>query len=277
MAGCTADQTPQHIAPALVAGHNAVGNQKSSGTHMVGNQPDGYVVLLILLVGFAGYLAYLIPDCLHRINVKHGTHVLHYHCKTLQTHPCVNVFCGKFLIVPMPVPVKLGKYVIPNLHKAVAVAAYLAVWSAAAISFPAVIVNFRTRPARPCPMLPEVVAFPIFIPVKPGNLFRWDAYLFCPDFKSFIVLPINGRVQPFRIHADGFRQKFPAPRDGFMLEIIPKGKVPKHFKKSKVPCRFPYIFNVPGPDTFLAGSHPLFRRNLLPGKIWLQRRHPCID
>ena len=65
--------------------------------------------------------------------------------------------------------------------------------------------------------------------------------------------------------------------DWVMLEIIPKGKVPKHFKKSKVPCRFPYIFNVPGPDTFLAGSHPLFRRNLLPGKIWLQRRHPCID
>ena len=31
-----------------------------------------------------------------------------------------------------------------------------------------------------------------------------------------------------------------------------------------------YILNISGTDTFLTGSHACLRRNLLPGKIWLQ-------
>ena len=62
-----------------------------------------------------------------------------------------------------------------------------------------------------------------------------------------------------------------------MLEIITKGKVAQHLKKSSMPVRLSDILNITGTDTFLAGGHSLPGRDFLPCKIRLQRRHTGID
>ena len=169
----------------------------------------------------------------------------------------------------MAIPVKLGKYIIPHFHKAVAFAPHLTVWAAAAISLAPVVINFRTRPARACAMLPKIIAFPIFIPVEPGNLLSRNPYFPCPYLKSLVILPINRRIQPLRLHADYLCQKFPAPGNSLMFKIIPKRKIPQHLKKCQMPCGLPHIVNISGTDTFLTGGNSLFRGNLLPCKIRL--------
>ncbi len=83
MAGRTANQTAQHIAAALIGGHNAVGDHKGSGTDMVRNKADGYVLIVILLILRMGKLADLVPKGANRIHIKDGVHVLDYGSQTL--------------------------------------------------------------------------------------------------------------------------------------------------------------------------------------------------
>ncbi len=54
-----------------------------------------------------------------------------------------------------------------------------------------------------------------------------------------------------------------------MLKIIPKGKVPQHFKKRAVAGRLPDVFNISRTDTLLAGCHPFSGGDFLPGKVRL--------
>ena len=126
-------------------------------------------------------------------------------------------------------------------------------------------------------MLPEIIAGAIFVPVKTGDFFRRHAHFLCPDFKGLVILTVYGRIQPLRVHADHFRQEFPAPRNRLMLKIIPERKVAQHFKKSQVSCRLSGVLNISCAHAFLAGGHPAPGRDLLPRKVWLQGRHAGID
>ena len=87
------------------------------------------------------------------------------------------------------------------------------------------------------------------------------------------LIQIHGGIEPVRIQSDDIRQEFPRPADRLLLKVISERKVPKHLKKRAMTGRLSYILNVPGADALLASGHPLARRNLLSGKVWLQRRH----
>ena len=62
-------------------------------------------------------------------------------------------------------------------------------------------------------------------------------------------------MQFFRRQLVYFRQKFPAPQDRFLLEIISEGKISQHFKEGMMPGRVAHIFKIvvlsPGSDTLL--------------------------
>ena len=197
----TADQTAQHIASAFVGGHNTVTNHKGGGTDMVCNQTDGNVRCIILLIFHTCNGTDSVPDCLHGINIKYGIHILYNNCQSFQPHAGINILLGKLCIVAVSIVIKLGKYVVPDFHKSVAVAAYLAVRLSAAVLDASVIVNFRTGAAGTCTMLPEVIAVTVFIPVKSGNLLSGHADFLCPDIVCLIILTVNGRIQSVRVHA----------------------------------------------------------------------------
>ena len=65
--------------------------------------------------------------------------------------------------------------------------------------------------------------------------------------------------------------------NGLCLKIIAKGKISQHLKKGAMAGCFTYIFDIACTDTLLAGTHTSPRRDLLTGKIGLERRHTGID
>src|SRR5699024_7972842 len=142
-------------------------------------------------------------------------------------HSGINVFLLQFGIMAFPIVVKLGKYVIPDLHIAVTVAAYRTVRFAASVFLASVIIHFRAGAAGTGTVLPEVIFFSEY-----KDPFRRNTDLLVPDLKSFIVIHINGRIQTVRIKTYYICQEFPCPLDRFFFKIVSKGKVSEHLKKS---------------------------------------------
>lgn len=98
-----------------------------------------------------------------------------------------------------------------------------------------------------------------------------------PIIVRFPVIRINRYIQTGTLQLDYFRQKFPCPGNGFLLKVITKREIPKHFKKGMMPCCTADIFNIACADTFLTGRHTMAGRLNLPRKIRFQWRHPCAD
>ena len=236
---------------------------------MVGDQPHGHIHSLLRLVSHPGNLADSIPNGFHGVYVKNGVHILHHHGQTLQTHAGVNIFLGKFLIMALSVALKLSEYIVPDFHKAVAVAAHFAVGSAAAILLSPIVIDLRAGAAGTCAVLPEIIAVAVLVPVKAGDLLCRNTDLLVPDFESLLVLPINGGVEPVRVHADGLCEKFPAPGNGFLLKVIPEGKIPQHLKECQMAGRFAHVLNICGAHTLLTGGHAPAGRDLLACKVRL--------
>ena len=61
------------------------------------------------------------------IDLKHIIYALNNAGKTLQTHTGINIFIFQFRVGTVTHIIELGKYVVPNFHKTVAVATRLAI------------------------------------------------------------------------------------------------------------------------------------------------------
>ena len=239
---------------------------------MVYNQTNRNILFFVCLVYSMRKFTNLIPQVLHRIHIKNGIHILHNNSQTLQTHTGINIFLLQQLIITFAIVLKLGKYIIPDLNIPVTVTSYCTSRLSAAILFSTVIINLGTRSARSRAMLPEVVLFP-----KTENALLWNSYLLMPDIPRLVILKINRRIQTLRIKSHNLCQKLPGPADCLFFEVIPKREIAQHLKKRAVARCFSDIFDISGTNTLLARSHSTLWRNLRPCKIWLQRRHTCID
>ena len=239
---------------------------------MVRDHPDRNIILIYDPIFFSGQSAHVITQRLDRIHIKNRIHILHDGCKTLQPHAGVNILLFQFAVIAVAVIVKLGEYVVPDLHIAVALTAYRTVRLAAAVLLSAVIIDLRAGAAGAGTMLPEVVPFSEF----EDPLCR-DPHFFVPDLKRLVIFLIYGRIQSVRIQSHDLGQKLPGPLDGFLFKIVSKRKIPQHLEKSTVTGGLSHILDISRTDTLLAGGHPSPGRNLLPCKIRLQRRHPRID
>ena len=161
---------------------------------MICNKADGYILVFLLAISHPCYFTNPVTDSLHGINIKDGIHILNHHSQTLQPHTGINILILQLGIVTLPVSIVLGEYVVPYLHETIAFTAYLTIRSVAAILFSPVIVNFGTGTTGACTMLPEIVAFSILIPVKTGNFLCRNTNILIPDFKSLIILKVDGWI-----------------------------------------------------------------------------------
>ena len=80
-----------------------------------------------------------ILDCIDKEKVVNA---LHYAGKTFKSHTCINVGVVKRSVVAVAVVFKLRENKVPNFNKSVALAAYAAVGTAAALVLASVEVNF---------------------------------------------------------------------------------------------------------------------------------------
>ena len=167
--------------------------------------------------------------------------------------------------------VVLGENDVPDLHEAVALAAH-DILRPAAVLLAAVIINLGAWAAGAGAMLPEVVRLP-----EPVNALRRDVHVVEPDMVRLVIPLVNRGVQALRVQTHARCQKLPRPRNRLLLEIIPEGEIAQHLKEGAVARRLADILEVAGADALLAGRDPAARRNLLPRKVGLERRHAGID
>ena len=145
-----ADDAAEDIAPAIVRGHDAVGDHEGHGARMIGADSDrdvGVIRPVLLISNPAGQLTDQIPQALQRIHVKNGTHILHCDREPLEAHAGINVLLDQIRVIAVPVIVELGEYDIPDLHVAVALTAH-DILRPVSVLFSAVIVNLGAGTAR---------------------------------------------------------------------------------------------------------------------------------
>ena len=272
MASSPAEQTAQDIAAALIAGQNTICDHKGGCTDVVRDNTQRNVHLYALSVGCAGKLCHLVGDVHYSVHIKQGVDILTDNSQTLQTHTGVDILLYKFSVVTVSVVIKLGENVIPDLHVAVAVTTDGTARLAAAVFLATVIVNLRAGTAGTGAMLPEVIFFS-----KTENTLGRNTYFLIPDFKGFIIIFVDGRIETVLIQPNNLCQELPAPGNCLMLEIVAKGEVAKHLKIGAMTGSFADVLNVTGTNTFLAGTYPMTRRLYLTLKVGLHRCHAGID
>jgi hypothetical protein len=239
---------------------------------MVGDNAQGNVHLLALAIVSAGELTDLVGDVHDGVNIKEGVYALADNSQTLKTHTGVNVLLNKLGVVVVAVIVKLGENIVPNFHKAVALAADLTVRAAAAVLFATVIVDLRAGAAGPGTVLPEVISL-----AKAEDTICRNAYFLVPNLKGFFVVFIDGRIQTVFFQTNHLGQEFPAPSDGFVLEVITEGEVAQHFKIGAVTGSLTDVLNITGTNALLASADTAARGFYFTLKVGLHRCHTGVD
>ena len=270
--GSPTEQPPQHIASALIGGLDTVGNHEGCCPDMVGDNPEGHIGLMALAIGSAGDGGDMVGDVHNSIHIEQAVHILAHHGQTLQAHAGIDVLLHQLGVVAVAVVVKLGEHVVPHFHVPVAVTAYGAVGLAAAVLLAPVIVNLAAGTAGAGAVLPEVVRL-----AKPENPLRRDADFLVPDFKGFLIVFIDGGVQPVLFQAHHLGQKFPAPGNGLVLEVIAEGEVAQHLEVGAVTGGLADVVNVAGTDTLLAGADSSSGGLHLALEVGLHGSHTGID
>ena len=228
---------------------------------MVGDDPQGYVPLLALAIESAGKLGDLVGDVHHRVHVEQGVHVLAHHGQTLQTHAGVDILLLQLRVVVVPVVVELREHIVPDLDIPVAVAAHGTPGLTAAVFLPPVVVDFRAG----------------ILLAEAEDLLLGNADLFVPDVEGLVVALIYGGIQPILLQPYHLGQKFPAPGNGLVLEVVAEGEVAQHLKIGAVAGGVPHVVDVAGADALLAGTHPMAGRLLFALKPGLHGGHAGVD
>ena len=129
-----AKQAAQHVAAALVAGQDAVGDEEVHRTGGVGDdaQAARSAGVARAVVGLAGDLHAEGDEALHEVAVVVGARVLHDSRHALQAHARIEVAVGQLGHGAVLLAVVLGEHEVPELEEAVAVAAGSAIGTPAA-------------------------------------------------------------------------------------------------------------------------------------------------
>ena len=109
---------------------------------MICNDADRDIIVVLFPVFFFRKAAYVITKRFNRINIKNRIYILHNRRQTFQSHSRINILLLQLTVIAVSVIVKLCKYIIPNFHVTVALAAYCTIRTSTAVFFSPVIIHF---------------------------------------------------------------------------------------------------------------------------------------
>ncbi|MPN17760.1 hypothetical protein SDC9_165115 [bioreactor metagenome] len=110
---CPSQDTADHVAGLGIRRQLSVGNGKSDGTQVVGNDPHGNIFFGIFAIPSVADLSNLLDDRLKQVGVVVRQLTLYRHTKPLETHPGVDYFCRKRLQRTVRLAVILHEYKVP--------------------------------------------------------------------------------------------------------------------------------------------------------------------
>ena len=265
VANSTAQDAAKYIAAAFIGRQDAISDHVCDSAGMVGNDLQRHVAIGSLAIFHTGQGRSFFDNREEKVGFKVVLFLLHDSGETFEASAGIDVFLRQRNAAAVFLLVELGKYQVPDFQETIAVAAHL-VFRIGAEFFALVVENFGVRAAGAFADFPEIIFQRI------DMTFR-NAYQVVPVAIGFFIIRVNGDIEAGFVEHQDFRQKFPSPGDGFLLEIVAKGEVPQHFEESMVASRMAYVFDIAGTDTLLAGGDSMLRWFYLAGEIRLQRRH----
>ena len=216
----------------------------------------------------------MVQHALDSVHLEQVAHALHHAGQALEAHAGVDVGAGQPLIVALAVRIELAEHQVPDLHKAVAVAAGAAGGLAAAVLDAAVEVDLGAGAARTGAVLPEVVLL-----AHADHVVGGDAHLLGPDIIGLVVVQVDRDIQ--LVLGNGHPllagQKLPGPGDDFLFEIILEREVAQHLKEGAVPRGDAHPLDVGGADALLAGGHAVAGGLFLAQEPLFHGGHAAVD
>ncbi len=235
-----ADQAAQHVAPTLVGGHDAVGEQEGDRAAVVADDAQGGVVLVVVAVGHPGDLGGGADDGLEQVDVEIGVHALDHGRDAFQAHAGVDAGPGQGHAVAGLDLVELHEHEVPDFQVAVAVAGADAAVRAAAHFLAPVVHDFRAGAAGAgVAHGPEVILL-----AQAEDAFVGQAGDLFPQPVGLVVVEVDRGVEARLVQADDFGEELPGKLDGVFLEVVAKGEVAEHFKKGVVAGGAADVFQV---------------------------------
>ena len=214
----TADDAAQDVATPLVAGNDTVADEEGGSAGVLGDDPQGEVGVGVGAVLAAGQAAGPGDDGSKQVGLVDVVLALENDRRAFEAHAGVDAGGWQGSAVALGVLVELHEHEVPHLDEALAIAVGVAAGDflgGSAIAFiaqqagehvhldhaaivaallgPAVVVDFRAgasgalRPGRPPPVV--LVAVPVYAIDR-------DADLMVPDVEGFVVVEVNGDIEP---------------------------------------------------------------------------------
>ena len=270
-----ADDAPQHVVAAVVAGQDAVHDQEGRAARVLGHRPQGAHDRRRGSDLDAGQLRAALDQRPEQVGLEHVGDALGDARDALEPHAGVDAALGQRREVAGLVHVVLHEHEVPVLEVAVAVAARLAVGVVAAHLGAEVVVELGAGPAgagRPG-RAPEVVAAAeaddalvaeaVRLPQLHRLLVRRHLVVAAEDAHPDLVArdpELVGELQ--------------RPLDRLGLEVVAEREVAEHLEEGEVPRRLPHVLDVRGAEGALAGGDARGRRRLDAQEVGLVLLHP---
>ena len=219
-----ADDPAQDVAPALVARHHPVADQKCGSTGVLDHHPHGVVGLGFGSVGLAGQLADPVDDGNEQVGLVDVVLTLENDHRPFQTHAGIDGRGWQRRPVASGVLVVLHEHQVPQFHKAFAVA----VWMAAVdrtwftrfqlLSELGGQVVRRNHPAVVTALLRAAIevdlgagagwsfvasgAPPVIFVAVAVDPFLRNAHLVAPDGEGLFIIQMDCYIEPFRVQLE---------------------------------------------------------------------------
>ena len=225
-----ADKAAQHVAAAFVGGQDAVRDHEGDGAAVVRDDAQGGVVVGIVAVADTGEFGHVVDENLEQVGVVVGAHALAHARDAFKAHAGVDGRAGQGDAGAVGKLLELHEHEVPDFKETVAVALADAAVRAAGHVRPLIEVDFRTGSAGAgIAHAPEVVLF-----AEAEDALGRDASHFLPEFEGFVIVLVDGDVEPILGQFQVFGDEGPRETDGVFLEVVPEGEVAEHFEESVV-------------------------------------------
>mmetsp|Transcript_8153 Transcript_8153/g.17616 ORF Transcript_8153/g.17616 Transcript_8153/m.17616 type:complete len:466 (+) Transcript_8153:1609-3006(+) len=244
----TTEHSTQHISPSIIRRYGSISNGKAERTHMIGHHSISHVHEPLILSANLPSIRPGPRDLLNSIkqgdeNVRIiiGIHSLQNGSQTFETHARVDVLCGEGTEAAISLSVELDEHVVPYFDYVGKVGVYKG--GGIAVAY-AIVVDFRTRTTGTGGShLPKVILS--IERQHPLSGQKLQPNLPCLIIAGGVLISTKVRgVQPRLIELKLLRQTLPRHLNGLLLEIIPKGPIPKHLKEGVMVHILPHIVEI---------------------------------
>jgi hypothetical protein len=243
------------MASALIARHNAIGNQESARPGVIGHDSQVHITICICTVLGPCDRHSLIQDDSGGINLINIVHALQEGSHSLETHTGVDILSGqiphnRIILFSRPfAALILHENQVPDFQETVLIyyrTALLAeLWTS-------IKVNFRAGSAGPWHSHRPIV---VSLAAALDSLGR-HTHISAPDISCLVIILVNGHPDTFGIKSIStgslrVRQKLPSEWDRLGFEVITERKISGHLEEGSMSGCPTHLLDIQGSDALL--------------------------